>query len=100
MYVDHSGHSAIFYCRIDFFCCNWGLVSDGIAAGTAAISGGDIGAAFWKRFVEFMLFDGANTVSSTLFGIMYGSFDGAASLTKYLIEQEISKPTTASAFNY
>ena len=25
---------------------------------------------------------------------------GAASLTKYLIEQEISKPTTASAFNY
>lgn len=39
-------------------------------------------------------------MTSTLFGIMYVLFDGAASLTKYLIEQEIPKPTTASAFNY
>ena len=58
------------------------------------------GKTFASRFVEFMSFNGANTVSSTLFSIMYGLFDGAASLTKYLIEQEISKPTTASAFNY
>jgi hypothetical protein len=39
-------------------------------------------------------------MTSTLFGIMYGLFDGAAYLTKYLIEQEVSKPITASAFNY
>ena len=58
------------------------------------------GKTFGSRFVEFMSFNGANTVSSTLFGTMYGLFEGAASLTKYLIEQEISKPTTASAFNY
>ena len=58
------------------------------------------GKTFGSRFVEYMSFDGANTVASTYFGIMYGLFDGAASLTKYLIEQEISKPTTASAFNY
>ena len=37
---------------------------------------------------------------STFLGIMHGLFDVAASLTKYLIEQEISKTTTASAFNY
>ena len=55
---------------------------------------------FGSRFVEFMSYDGANTVASTYFGVLYGLFDGAASLTKYLIEQEISKPTTASAFNY
>ena len=58
------------------------------------------GKTFGSRFVEFMSFDCANTVSSTFFGIMYGLFDGAASLTKYLIKHEISKPTTASAFNY
>ena len=58
------------------------------------------GKTFGSRFVEFMSFDGANIVSSTFFGIMYGLLDGAASLTKYLIKQEISKPTTASAFNY
>ena len=58
------------------------------------------GKTFGSRFVEFMSFDGANTVASTYFGILYGLFDDAASLTKYLIEQEISKPTTASAFNY
>ena len=58
------------------------------------------GKTFGSRFVEFMSFNGANTVSSTLFSIMYGLFDGTASLTKYLIEQEISKQTTASAFNY
>ena len=46
-----------------------------------------------ENFVWVML-------SFIIFGIMYGLFDGAASLTKYLIEQEISKPTTASAFNY
>lgn len=40
---------------------------------------------FGSRFVEFMSFDCANTVASTYFGLLYGLFDGAVSLTKYLI---------------
>ena len=35
-----------------------------------------------------MSFDGSNTVASTYFDFLYGLFDGAASLTKYLIEQK------------
>ena len=54
------------------------------------------GKTFGSRFVEFMSFDCANTMYSAYFGITYGLFDGAISLIKYLVELEISKPTTSS----
>ena len=53
------------------------------------------GKTFGSRFVEFMSFDCANTMYSAYFGITYGLFDGAISLIKYLVELEISKPTTS-----
>lgn len=55
-----------------------------------------LGKTFRSRFVEFMSFDAANTIASTGFGIMYGLLDGAASLTKYVIETTLFKPTTDS----
>lgn len=53
-----------------------------------------LGKTFGSRFVEFMSFDGANTLASVIFGVMYGLIDGAASLTKYAIESTMLKPTT------
>ena len=55
------------------------------------------GKTFKSRFIEFMSFDYANTMYSTYFGIMYGLFDGAVTLAKYLVELEISKYTTTSS---
>ena len=43
-----------------------------------------------------MSFDCANTMYSAYFGITYGLFDSALSLSKYLIELEISKSTHTS----
>ena len=54
------------------------------------------GKTFRSRFVEFMSFDCANTMYSAYFGITYGLFDSALSLSKYLIELEISKSTHTS----
>ena len=54
------------------------------------------GKTFGSRFVEFMSFDGANTMYSAYFGIMYGLFDGAFSLIKYLLELEMSKFNTSN----
>ena len=51
MYADPSGHSTIlFIVGLISSVVIGGLVSGGIAAGTAAISGGDIGTAFWGGF--------------------------------------------------
>ena len=54
------------------------------------------GKTFGSRFVEFMSFDIANTLASTYFGITFGGFDLAASLTKYLIEKAFNKPITTN----
>jgi len=54
------------------------------------------GKTFVSRFVEFMSFDIANTLASTYFGITFGGFDLAASLTKYLIEKAFNKPITTN----
>ena len=55
-----------------------------------------LGKTFGSRFVEFMSFDAANTLASVIFGITYGSIDGAVSLAKYAIESTMFKATTDS----
>ena len=55
-----------------------------------------LGKTFGSRFVEFMSFDAANTIASVIFGITYGSIDGAVSLAKYAIESTMFKTTADS----
>ena len=104
MYADPSGHSAIlFILGLISSVVIGGLVSGGIAAGTAAISGGDIGTAFWGGFATGALSSLAVGVGMAIGGkvglLVCGGMGFAAGFGGNVLTQSISSYNATGSIN-